>query len=166
MSISQAMLGEFANDAPNTRRMLEIVPEDKLGWQPHPKSMPLSRLAGHIAEIPGWAANMVGEDALDFTTGEFKPAQPETIAELLEVHDRSVEAFEQALSGADDETLMRPWALRNGDQVLFQLPCVAALRSFVLNHVVHHRGQLSVCLRLNDIALPQVYGPTADAQTF
>lgn len=166
MSINQALLSEFNSEAPRTRRMLEALPEDQLGWQPHEKSMTLSRLAGHIAEIPGWAQTMVGHDELDFATDSFQPAQPTTISELLEVQDASVAAFQQALGGADDETLMRPWKLRNGEQVFFELPCAAALRGFVLNHIVHHRGQLSVFMRLRDIALPQVYGPTADNPSF
>ena len=166
MSLSQAILGEFNAEAANTRKMLEAVPEDRFGWQPHEKSMTLSRLAGHIAEIPGWAASMVGKDDLDMGGGNYQPVQPETVAELLEAHDRSVAAFRSALDGADDATLMKPWALRSGDEVLFQMPCVAAMRAFVLNHVVHHRGQLSVFLRLHDVPLPSVYGPTADNPSF
>lgn len=166
MSISKAILGEFNNEAPRTRRMLEVLPQDHFGWKPHEKSMTLSRLAGHIAEIPGWAQNMVGHDALDFGTGEFKPFDPSAVDELLTTFDAGVAAFQEALDGADDETLMRPWTLRNGDHVIFQAPCVVAMRGFVLNHVVHHRGQLSVFMRLQDVALPSVYGPTADDQSF
>ena len=166
MSISRAILAEFLSDAANTRKLLEVVPEDKLGWKPHEKSMTLARLSGHIAEIPGWAQTMVGKDELDFESGNFQPATPETVADLLATHDASVAAFRKALEGASDETLARPWKLRNGEHVYFELPCAAALRGFVLNHVVHHRGQLSVFLRLQDVALPQVYGPTADNPSF
>ncbi len=166
MSISQALLAEFNSEAPRTRNMLEVLPEASFGWQPHEKSMTLSRLAGHIAEIPGWAQTMVGHDELDFAASSFQPLQPDTISELLEAHDASVTAFQQALGGADDKTLMRPWKLRNGDHVMLEMPCVAALRGFVLSHVVHHRGQLSVFMRLQEVALPQVYGPTADNTTF
>ena len=166
MSMSQAILGEFDHEAASTRKMLEVVPEDKLGWQPHEKSMTLSRLAGHIAEIPGWASEMVGKDHFDLGGGNYQPVQPDSIAELLAAHDRSVAAFQAALEGADDATLFQPWALRSGDEVLLQMPCIAALRGFVLSHVVHHRGQLSVYLRLHEVALPQVYGPTADQQGF
>ena len=166
MSMSQAILGEFNHEAVNTRKMLEAVPEERFGWQPHEKSMTLSRLAGHIAEIPGWAAQMVGKEEFDMGGGNYQPVQPETVAELLQEHDRSVAAFQQALDGADDATLLRSWVLKSGGEVLLQMPCIAAMRGFVLSHVVHHRGQLSVFLRLLDVPLPQVYGPTADNQGF
>lgn len=166
MSIGQAMLAEFNHEAANTRKMLEAVPEDKLGWQPHEKSMTLSRLAGHIAEIPMWASNMVGQDELDMGSGNYQPVQPENVADLLAAHDTSVAAFQGAVDGADDATLMKPWAFRTGDHVHFQMPCAIAMRSFILNHIVHHRGQLSVYLRELDIPLPQVYGPTADNSEF
>ena len=166
MSMSQSLLAEFNSEAPRTRKMLEVIPEEHFGWKPHEKSMTFSKLAGHIAEIPGWAKNMVGQDELNFASGDFKPLLPETLSEVLAGHDASVAAFQAALDGASDETLLQPWKLSNGDQTIFEMPCIAALRGFVLNHVVHHRGQLSVFLRLQDIALPQVYGPTADNQSF
>ena len=166
MSISKSLLSEFTHEAASTRRMLQVVPEDQLAWRPHEKSMTLARLAGHIAEIPAWAANMVGTDELDLGGGNYQPVLPETVADLVAAHDRSVEAFQGAVEGADDETLMRPWALRSGEKVHFQMPCALAMRGFILNHVVHHRGQLSVYLRHHDVPLPQVYGPTADDQSF
>ncbi|MEM7357457.1 MAG: DinB family protein [Acidobacteriota bacterium] len=166
MSISQALLAEFDHEAASTRKMLEVIPEDQLEWAPHEKSMTLARLAGHIAEIPAWAGNMVGQDELDMGGGNYQPVMPGSIAELLEAHDSSVAAFKGAVSGADDATLMQPWTFRTGDQVHFQMPCVIAMRSFILNHIVHHRGQLSVYLRHKDVPLPQVYGPTADNQSF
>lgn len=166
MSISQGLLAEFGHEATNTRKMLEVVPEDRFGWAPHEKSMTLARLAGHIAEIPQWAAGMVGHDELDMGGGNYEPVLPGTVAELLEAHDRSVAAFTGAVEGADDETLMKPWTLRSGDQVHLRMPCAVAMRSFILNHVVHHRGQLSVYLRQQEVPLPQVYGPTADNQSF
>ncbi len=166
MSISEAMIAELNHEAANTRKMLEAVPGDKLDWQPHEKSMTLGRLTGHIAEIPAWAPMMAGKDELDFEGSDFTPAQPATIDELLAVHDQSVAAFNQALEGCDDATLMKTWTMRNGDHVYFQMPCVAAMRGFILNHVVHHRGQLSVYLRQLEVPLPQVFGPTADNPEF
>ncbi|MCP3956285.1 MAG: DUF664 domain-containing protein [bacterium] len=164
--ISDAILGEFKVEAASTRRMLEAVPEDQLAWQPHDKSMTLSRLAGHIAELPAWAASMVGHDAFDFATADYQPVNPESVEELLSAHDQSVAAFEQALQGADDATMMEPWQLRSGENMIFEAPCVAAMRGFVLNHVVHHRGQLSVYFRQLGVPVPQVYGPTADNPSF
>ncbi len=166
MSMSQALLAEFTHEAGSTRKMLEVLPEDKLGWQPHEKSMTLSRLAGHIAEIPLWASKMVGHDELDMGEGNFQPLTPDTVAELLEAHDTNVASFQGAVDGADDETLMKSWALRTGDHEHLKMPCAIAMRSFILNHIVHHRGQLSVYLRHLDVPLPQVYGPTADSTDF
>ena len=166
MPISEAMLAELNQEAANTRKMLEVVPEDKFAWQPHAKSMTLGGLAGHIAEIPGWASTMVGKDEFDFADSEFSPAKPETVEALLEDHDRSVAAFNDALAGQDDATLMSSWTMRNGDQVFFSMPCAVAMHGFILNHIVHHRGQLSVYLRQLEVPLPQVYGPTADNPDF
>lgn len=166
MSISEAMLAELNQEATNTRRMLEAVPGDKLDWQPHEKSMTLGRLSGHIAEIPGWASMMVGKDELDFEGADFTPARLETVEALLDCHDRSVAAFNDALEDQDDATLMKSWTMRNGDQVYFSVPCALAMRGFILNHIVHHRGQLSVYLRQLEVRLPQVYGPTADNPDF
>ena len=166
MAISETMLAELNTEAANTRKMLEVVPEDKLGWQPHEKSMTLGRLAGHIAEIPGWAQMMVGKDELDFANSDFKPEQHETVQSILGYHDQSVAAFNEALEGHDDATLMKPWTMKNGDHVYFSMPCAVAMRGFILNHIVHHRGQLSVYLRELDVPLPKVYGPTADNPDF
>ncbi len=166
MSISNAMIAEFKHEAANTRKMLEVVPANKLDWQPHEKSMTLGRLTGHIAEIPAWATMMVGKDVLDFATSDFQPANPDSVEGLLEVHDQAAAAFNEALDGSDDATLMQSWTMKNGDQVYFSMPCAVAMRGFVLNHIVHHRGQLSVYLRELEVPLPQVYGPTADSPDF
>jgi len=162
MALSEMLLGEFTQEAKSTRRLLERVPEDKLAWQPHEKSMSLSRLAGHVAEIAGWTPRVVAQDEIDFEESDYQPFVPETTAEILGALDESVEKFNAALDGVSDEDLMRPWTLRNGEHVIMTAPKFAALRSFVLSHLVHHRGQLTVYLRQLDVELPGIYGPSAD----
>lgn len=163
MPMMQAILGEFNHEAAITRKMLERVPEDRFDWQPHDKSFTLIRLAGHTARIPEWAGLVVGQDELDLG-GDFTPPEaPTTRDDLLDLFERSAEVFKEALRDCTDEHLQGSWKLRRSDDVLFDLPRFAALRGFVLNHMIHHRGQLSVYLRLLDVPLPQVYGPTADA---
>ncbi|MCP4656241.1 MAG: hypothetical protein GY856_12585 [bacterium] len=161
--MNQAILGEFTHEAAITRKMLELVPEERFDWQPHDKSFTLVQLAGHTARVPEWAGVVVGQDELDLGSEFTPPEAPKTRAELLDLFDRSADVFKEALQDCGDDHLQGSWKLRRGDEVFLDLPRVAALRSFVLNHVVHHRGQLSVYLRLLDVPLPQVYGSTADA---
>lgn len=160
--IAQSMLGEFDHEIDNLRKMLERVPEDKPAFAPHPKSMPMARLAGHLAELTGWLTVILKTDELDFGTGEFRPFSPATRAELLARFDEGVASARGALAGATDEQMMTPWTLRNGDTVYFTMPRVAVTRSMVLNHIIHHRAQLGVYLRMNDVAVPGMYGPSAD----
>lgn len=162
MSLSDLILAEFRQEAKTTRRVLEIVPEAQLSFKPHEKSMTLSRLAGHIAEIPSWAANVVGQDALIFGKGEYKAFTPDDVASLLETFDKNVASFLEAVPGASDDHWMTGWKLQAGDKVLFEAPKIASLRGFVISHLIHHRGQLSVYLRLLEVPLPSIYGPTAD----
>lgn len=166
MSMSQALLAEFSHEAAATRKLLARVPEGKLGWQPHDKSMTLARLTGHIAEIPQWAGVVVGQEELVLDPSGYTPFLPETTAQLLAAHDQNVAAFRETLEGVSDDQLFVTWRMRKDDQVITEMPRVAALRAFILSHIVHHRGQLSVYLRLLDVALPQIYGPTADEPTF
>jgi uncharacterized damage-inducible protein DinB len=161
MSISDSLLPEFDMEMANTRRALERVPMDKADWKPHPKSMALGRLATHLAELPGWVVTTVGSDELDFSTG-YNPPKAETTADLLALFDRNVSAARAALAGASDEVWHKPWTLRNGDHKIFTLPKIAVHRTFTMNHVIHHRGQLTVYLRLNDVPVPSIYGPSAD----
>lgn len=164
MPIIDALRGEFTHEAKVTRRLLERVPEDKLGWQPHEKSMTLARLAGHIAKLPHWAQAIFTTDELDLAAvpDSERVAIPASRAELLALHDATAAEFEAVTRDVPDARLFEPWRLRRGEHVLFELPRAASLRGFVLNHVVHHRGQLSVFLRLLDVPLPPIYGPTAD----
>jgi uncharacterized damage-inducible protein DinB len=161
MSMSDSLIPEFDMEMSNTRRALERVPMDKASWQPHPKSMTLGRLAIHLAELPGWASTTVNTDELNFADG-YNPAKVATPEELLALFDGNVSEARAALAGAGDEVWHKPWTLRNGEQVIFTLPKIVVHRSFVMNHIVHHRGQLTVYLRLNDVPVPSLYGPSAD----
>lgn len=161
------LLEEFAREAAGTRRLLELVPQKHLAWKPHGKSMSIGRLAGHIAEIPGWAAAIMASDELDLAAGPFhEPLEPASLGELLVEFGSKVSDFNGAFLEARDADLDVTWTLRRGDRVIDALPRGLALRQYVLSHLVHHRGQLSVYLRLLEIALPQLYGPTADHREF
>jgi len=169
MPIRDAILAEFDHEMISTRKTLERVPEGKAEWAPHEKSMKMGRLAGHVAELSGWAATIIGQDSLDFRPVGAPPPTPTVMTsrkQLLEVFDKKVAEARAAISGASDETLMKQWTLLSGGQTLFSMPRVAVLRSFVMNHIVHHRAQLGVYLRLNGVAVPSVYGPSADEQNF
>jgi len=162
MSLSEPIAAELQREAATTRRMLERVPQDSLAWKPHEKSMTLGRLAGHIAELPSLVIPTLTLDELDFAAGSFQPFAPSNTAELLEKFDKNIAEAVGALKDQPDEHLLKTWRLRNGEQVFFELPRVSVLRTMALNHVIHHRGQLSVYLRLLGVPLPSVYGPTAD----
>jgi uncharacterized damage-inducible protein DinB len=161
MSLSQALLPEFDLEMANTRRALERIPTDKLGWTPHAKSYTMGKLATHLATLPGWTNVTLGTDGLDLSL-PFEAPKPATTEELLAVFDQQVTDARTALAGASDETFFQTWSLRNGEHVIFSLPKIAVMRGFVLNHIIHHRGQLTVYLRLNDIPVPSIYGPSAD----
>ena len=160
--IAQSMLGEFDYEMSNLRKVLQRVPEDKPSYAPHPKSMPMARLAGHLAELTDWLTTILATDELDFAKGEYKPFAPATRAELLARFDQGVAASRKALAGATDQQMMANWTLKNGDTVYFTMPRVAVIRSMVLNHIIHHRAQLGVYLRMNDVPIPGLYGPSAD----
>jgi uncharacterized damage-inducible protein DinB len=165
MRISDALLPEFDQESATTRRVLERCPEDKFGWRPHPKSYTMGELATHIAQTPWWMVETLTKEELDFAPPGAEPYKAEEIAgsqELLERYDKNVAAARDALAKADNEQMMGNWTLLAGGQKIFTMPRVAVIRSFVMNHGVHHRAQLGVYLRLNDIAVPQMYGPTAD----
>ena len=165
MAINQALLPEFDQEMANTRKTLERVPDDKLGWKPHEKSMMLGRLAGHVAEMPYWAVETITKDSFDMMPAGVPPPQP-TIAksrrENLEMFDKNVAAARAALASASDEHLMKPWSLMRGGQTIFSMPRIAVIRGMIMNHMIHHRAQLGVYLRLNNIPLPALYGPSAD----
>lgn len=165
MSLSDAFSGELQYEAATTRKCLERIPETAFDWKPHEKSMAMMRLAAHIAEMFGWVKDTIEKSELDFATTEYKPFEPKTTAELVEFLDKSIAEAGESLKGVSDETMLEHWKMRNGEQVFFDMPRIAALRGFILKHIVHHRGQLSVYLRLNDIPVPPIYGPSADEGT-
>jgi uncharacterized damage-inducible protein DinB len=167
MAISESILPEFDHETATTRTLLERVPEDKAAWQPHLKSMSLGKLAMHIANLPQWASIALERKEFDTSPPEGGiPTGPpfESVAQLLRRYDENVSAARALLVRTTDGEFMAQWTLKSGGKTMFSMPRVAVLRSFVLNHAVHHRGQLSVYLRLLDVPLPNIYGPTADTQ--
>ena len=166
MSIAQGLLAEFDMEMASTRRTLERVPEDKLDWTPDPKSMSMGRLAAHVAEMPGWAALTMKTDELDFAAGGYVPADGSSREKILKIADENAAAARAAIAAASDADFMKPWTLRQGDQVFFTMPKIAVIRGMVMNHTIHHRGQLTVYYRLNGVAVPALYGPSADEPGF
>lgn len=165
MAISQALLPEFDHEVATTRRVLERVPSDKWDWAPHAKSMKLGRLAGHVGETPGWATMTIAQSELDLAPPGAPPYVPpvrNNREDVLAEFDKNVAAAREQIAGATDEHLMQNWSLKMGGQVRMTMPRVAVLRSFVMNHMIHHRGQLSVYLRMLDVPIPSIYGPSAD----
>ncbi len=164
MAINESFLAELRQEAKKTRNLLSRVPVDQATWKPHEKSMELQRLARHVAELPGWCTVTITTDELDFSK-PYDPSPPlTTAAALVAEFDKNVEGAEKALQTADDDLLKGKWSLRNGDHIFFTLPRHVVLRDMVFNHLVHHRAQLGVYLRLLNIPLPSMYGPTADEQ--
>ena len=169
MALNQALLPEFDHEMANTRKTLERVPEDKFAWKPHEKSFSMVGLATHLATLPSWAAITIDKDSIDIApVGEPPPrSEPaKSVEDLLAKFDSNVAAARAALAGASDEDLLKTWTLLSGGKTIFTLPRIAALRSFVMNHNVHHRAQLGVYLRLNDVPVPSIYGPSADEGSF
>jgi len=165
MAISQALLPEFDQEFANTRKMLERVPDDKLAWKPHQKSMSMGDLATHIAEVPGWMGVTIQQDTFDIAPPggpTYQRPHLNSRKEILELFDKSVPVARAALANASDADLMKPWALLKAGQTIFTMPKAAVVRSFLMNHNIHHRAQLGVYLRLNDIPVPGMYGPSAD----
>ena len=166
MSLAAALIPELENEAQSTRRLLARVPNDQLGFQPHAKSMTLGQLAHHTASIPGSISRMAAADGIDVATVNFSSPSPASAAELLETLDNAVAEAKAFLASLDDSAAASIWTAKNGDKVLFALPKIALVRNLLLNHWYHHRGQLTVYLRLLDVALPSIYGPSADENPF
>ena len=162
MSQKDAFKAELKYEAANTRKMLERIPEDKFAWKPHDKSMTIGRLASHIAEIPVWVNRTLEADTFDFATASMVRNTYENTAALLKVFEEKQAAAITALQNASDEMLNVMFAVYRGEQVIFEMPRKVMIRNFAYNHLIHHRGQLSVCLRLLDVPVPGMYGPSAD----
>ncbi len=159
MNPIESLVTELRMEAVTTRRMLERVPKESLGWRPHPKSRTLGEIAAHVANIPGLFLATLDRDDLD---RHDYTASPATVDEIVATLDRNVAAAVEVLAALPADRLMAPWRYRYGERVVFELPRLAVARGMGLNHLIHHRGQLSVYLRLLDVPLPPVYGPTAD----
>jgi uncharacterized damage-inducible protein DinB len=163
--ISAALLPEFDHEMATTRRTLERVPEDKFDWAPHERSMKLGHLASHLAEMPSWATVRLKQDSLDLAPvggPAFEQFQAASRAQVLDRFDKNVAAARAAIADTDDPEYVKPWSLLRSGQTLMTMPKIAVVRSFVMNHIIHHRGQLSVYLRLNNVPVPSIYGPSAD----
>jgi len=158
-NISEALLSELEVEMPVTRRLLERVPSDKGAWKPHEKSFSLGHLAQLVARMPGWLTMTMKQNVLDLSSGQ--PYSLEKTETLLAEFDRNVKEAVDVVGKAKDADFMVPWSLKSGDRVFFTLPRIAVMRQNI-NHLVHHRGQLSVYLRLQNVPLPSIYGPTAD----
>jgi len=165
-TIAESFLAEIESEATKTRRLLALVPHDKLDYRPHPKSMTLGQLALHIAQIPGGLASVAMGPGLDAGAVDFTPRSPKGAGELLPALDASLAQAKAALAGLDDAKANAPWTLSVGAKELSTVPRAAILRNLMLNHWYHHRGQLTVYLRLLGVSLPVTYGRSADENPF
>ncbi|MCC7054814.1 MAG: hypothetical protein IT355_16200 [Gemmatimonadaceae bacterium] len=166
MSIAASFLPEFDMEMAATRRVLAVVPAGQAEWKPHPKSFALAGLAMHIGNFPHWGLMTLTQPELDLAGSGGADSRPafSTTEALLAAFDSGVATFRAALAGMTDEQMHAPWSLKTGPVTIFTMPRIAVLRTSVLNHMIHHRGQLTVYLRLLDVPVPDVYGPTADTK--
>ena len=167
MTIAESLLPEFDREMGLTRRVLERVPDGQFSWKPHEKSMTLGRLAEHLAELPQWLAVSITDPGIDMG-GQRPPGykSPDTRAAVLAMFDKHVAMARTALNGRTDAEMMAPWTLKNQGKEIFTMPKAAVVRGFAMNHMIHHRGQMVVYLRLQNVAIPSVYGPSADENPF
>ncbi|HRI35118.1 MAG TPA: DinB family protein [Saprospiraceae bacterium] len=164
MNLNQTILAELKQEAASTRNLLALVPFEKSDFKPHEKSMSLGRLARHVAEISGWWKECLILDELDFSKGDFTPKTLNSTEELLDLHDRMVEQAEKILNETPESEFKKPWTMRNGEMIYFTMPKANVVRSWCMNHLYHHRGQLTVYLRLLNVPLPATYGTSADLE--
>jgi uncharacterized damage-inducible protein DinB len=165
MRISEALLPEFDQETATARKVLERCPEEKFGWQPHAKSWPMANLVTHIANMLEWGASTLTADSFDYAPAGAPPYKEEpykTAKDLLEAFDRGRAKCRAAIEACSDEEFLKPWSLLKTGEVVFTMPRVGVIRMMILNHFIHHRAQAALYLRLNDIAVPSIYGPSAD----
>ena len=162
LKLADPFVQELNQEVKATRRCLERVPEDKFGWKPHEKSMTLGRLASHVAESLAWGVSTLESEEFAFKSGEFQAYTAKSRDELLKTFDDNVAKLKKQLGGATDEHLLHNWVMKMDGQTIIDMPRAAVIRSWVLNHLIHHRGQLTVYLRLLDIPVPSIYGGSAD----
>jgi uncharacterized damage-inducible protein DinB len=162
MILSDVFISELNQEAAKTKKLLSRVPDGRFDWKPHEKSMAIGRLATHIAELPGWISMVVDKEELDFATREYAPRIVNNNEELVALLDENINSAATALQGVSNEDLAKTWRLRNGDHIIMTMPKADVIRVLAMNHLIHHRGQLTVYLRQNDVPLPNMYGPTAD----
>lgn len=164
MKLADSLVMELGHEAQGARKAIERVPEDKYGWAPHTKSMAAGRLISHVAELPGWLGAIIGQSEFRMDPSQMTPFIAKTRAELLKTFDDNLKAGSAALKGASDAALMQNWKMISGETTIVDMPRIAVVRTWVLNHLIHHRGQLTVYLRLLGAAVPSLYGPSADEQ--
>ena|SRR5688572_25637841 len=163
MAIKDAFIGELKHESSLTKKMLEKVPLDKKDWKPHEKSMSLGNLATHVAEITHWVSDIIHIDDFDFMKNfNFNPQVASSTEELIEIFQTNLDTAIADLSSMSDDDFAKSWTVRRGEQVMFNTPKKVSIRAWAINHMIHHRGQLSVYLRLLDVPVPGMYGPSAD----
>jgi uncharacterized damage-inducible protein DinB len=167
VTIAESILPEFEQEMAGTRKTLERIPDDKLEWKAHPKSNTIGWVGGHLAELPGWVEMTLKTDKLDINPpggNPYKPPKPTSHKQMVEIFDKNVATAKTAIRSTSDAEFLKPWSLLNAGATLFAMPRIAVVRSFVINHMIHHRAILTVYLRLNDIPVPALYGPSGDEQ--
>jgi uncharacterized damage-inducible protein DinB len=166
MDFIQNMIQELEQESQATRRLLECVPEDKLTWKPHASSMTLGQLAQHVASIPAGISGLLKMDGFDAQKASFTPPQPESTKEVLAAFEAAIPTAKELLSSWDEATALSKWSLTHGEKEVFSMPRMSVARTVMMNHLYHHRGQLTVYLRLLDVPLPVTYGRSADTNPF
>ncbi|MGI4728254.1 MAG: DinB family protein [Janthinobacterium lividum] len=161
MALNEAFIQELKRESASTEKIFERIPNEKFGWKPHEKSMSFGALANHIVQLTAWIVPIIQTESLDFANSK-QPTPAENQAELLQNQKNYTEKALAALENASDEILQSNWKLSYGERVIFDMPRINVLRFVVMNHIIHHRGQLTVYLRLNDLPVPGLYGPSAD----